>query len=85
MSPLGKIKSTHATILFAALVLVAFVTMVPGAFAESNYNANNMPNGVVYTPADNPYGPLQMYGWGAAMAIAAGMAGVGAWSAIRKH
>jgi len=59
----------------------------------SSYNAQggtqssgtSIPAGVTYNDSDNPYGPLSGMAWGAGLAIAGVMSGIGAWTAVRKH
>ncbi len=66
-----KLKSS---MLLGILVLLAIVTIFQHAFAQ-----------VSYTDADNPNGPLQVYGWTAGMAIAGALTGVGIWTTIRRR
>ncbi len=40
---------------------------------------------LVYSDSDNPTGPLQMAGWGAGMAVAAILTGIGVWSSVRRR
>jgi plastocyanin len=58
----------------------------------SSYSGSGVPpasgpvsGGVTYNDSDNPYGPLQGMAWAAGLAIAGVMAGIGAWTAARKH
>ncbi|MDE1765052.1 MAG: hypothetical protein KGI27_02135 [Thaumarchaeota archaeon] len=66
-------KTRQTSMLLGALVLLAVVTILPHAFAQ-----------VSYTNADNPHGPLQMYGWTTGMAVAAALTGVGIWTTIKR-
>ncbi|HJT10643.1 MAG TPA: plastocyanin/azurin family copper-binding protein [Candidatus Nitrosotalea sp.] len=58
-----------------------------GASYQSNQGTTptNPGSSVGYTDADNPSGPLQMAGWGAGMAVAAILTGVGVWSSVRRR
>ncbi|MDE1763823.1 MAG: hypothetical protein KGH88_06230 [Thaumarchaeota archaeon] len=66
-------KTRHTSMLLGVLVLLAVVTVFPHAFAQ-----------VSYTSADNPHGPLQVYGWTTGMAVAAALTGVGVWTTIKR-
>ena len=55
------------------LVLLAFVTILPHAFA------------ITYTDANNPAGTLQTVGWTAGLAIAGVLSGFGVWTAVRRR
>lgn len=65
-------KTNPIGILFGVLALIAFVTIAPHAFAQT------------FTTADNPHGPMEMFGWAGGMAVVGVMVGVGVWTAIRK-
>ncbi|HJT09202.1 MAG TPA: hypothetical protein VJ771_00280 [Candidatus Nitrosotalea sp.] len=65
--------SKQVGVLLGILALVAISAILPNAFAQ-----------VTYTDSDNPHGPLQMYGWSAGIAVAAALAGVGVWTAIKR-
>jgi hypothetical protein len=57
----------------SVLVLFAIVAILPHAFAQT------------YTDADNPHGPLLIFGWTVGMATAGVLAGVGIWTAIKRR
>lgn len=62
-------------ILLGVVALAMITVLIPHVFAQ----------GVEYTPADDPHGPLMMTGWAAGMAVVGVMAGIGVWSAVRRH
>jgi len=67
----SNLKSTEMVL--GVLVLLAIVAILPFAFAQT------------YTDADNPHGPLQIFGWTAGMAAAGVLAGVGIWTAVKRR
>lgn len=86
-----NVKSKEASILLGVMATVAFVTLAPHAFAQSvtgtdqSTTSTDQSNPIGYTDQDSPYGPLQMPAWGAGLAIAAVMSGIGVWSAVRRR
>jgi len=68
-------KMTNRNIGLLALVIFAIglgPTLSDAAFAQA------------YTSADDPHGPMQIYAWGAGMAIVGIMAGAGIFTTVRK-
>lgn len=70
-----KSRLMGSGLLLGVVALAMLTVLMPHVFAQ----------GVQYTPADDPHGPLQYTGWAAGMAVVGVMAGIGVWTAVRRH
>ncbi len=57
----------------------------PGNQTNGSGQGTGQVNGEQYTDSDNPYGPLQMIGWGGGLVVAGILTGIGVWTAVRRR
>ena len=71
-------------VLLGILALAAIGTFAQHAFAQQDEHAQVVQQ-LGMTTSNDPSGPLQSMGWTAGMAVAAVMAGIGVFTAVRSH